>query len=85
MMKNKEKPCTRAPAFMAEEEKRIAAWMEKLHFRRALFGVDERDVWRKLSELNEMYQRLLQAERIRYDTLLEQKNQMESLQDADGR
>lgn len=70
---------------MAEGEKRIAAWMERLHFRRAFFGVDERDVWRKLSELNEMYQKLLQAERIRYDTLLAQERQTESLQDADGR
>ena len=44
-----------------------------MHFRRTLFGVNERDVWKKLAELDKMYQQLLRAERIRYDTLLEQQ------------
>lgn len=61
------------PMWRSEKEKMIAEWLEKLHFRRALFGVSERDVWKKLDELNGMYQQLLLAERIRYDTLLEQR------------
>lgn len=69
--------------WMCEEEKSIAKWLEKLHFRRALFGVNERDVWKRLAELDEMYQQLLRAERIRYDTLLEQQKRTVSSSAAD--
>lgn len=74
-MKNRteSQPCRQS--WMSEEEKKIAMWLEKLHFRRALFGVSERDVWKKMAELNEKYQQLVQAERIRYDTLLEQQRE----------
>lgn len=74
-MKNRteSQPCQQS--WMSEEEKKIAMWLEKLHFRRALFGVSERDVWKKMAELNEKYQQLVQAERIRYDTLLEQQRE----------
>ncbi|MGN0763362.1 MAG: hypothetical protein ACI4MK_08230 [Aristaeellaceae bacterium] len=55
------------------EQKKIRAWLRTVHFRRRLFGgVSERDVWRKLEELNNMYNLALEAERIRYDALLEQ-------------
>ncbi len=54
-----------------QEQQRIAQWLKKIRFRKALFGVSEKDVWKKIGELNEMYQELLAAERIRYDTLLE--------------
>lgn len=53
------------------ETKRIAQWLRKVHFKRALFGVSEKDVWKKIGELNEMYKTAIVAERVRYDTLLE--------------
>ena len=58
--------------FLSEEQKNIAHWLKKLRFRRALFGVNERHVWKKIAELDEMYQQALKAERIRYDALLEE-------------
>ena len=68
---------------MSEQEKRIAGWLQKVHFRRAMLGVNERDVWKKIAELNEMYQELLRAERIRYDTLLEQQKITSSIKEAE--
>lgn len=55
------------------EQKRIADWLKKLRFRKKLFGgVSEIDVWKKIDELNSMYNAALRAERVRYDALLEQ-------------
>lgn len=54
-----------------EQEQRIAAWLQKLKFRRRIFGgVSEKDVWKKISELNDLYHEALIAQRARYDTLL---------------
>lgn len=53
------------------EQQRIAKWLKEVKFRKRLFGgVSERDVWKKLLELNEMYNAALAAERARYDALL---------------
>lgn len=53
------------------EQQKIARWLKNVKFRRAtLGGVDERDVWKKLEELNAMYEAALSAERARYDALL---------------
>lgn len=53
------------------EQKRIAEWLKKVRFRRCLFGgVNEKDVWKKIEELNRMYDAALSAERARYDALL---------------
>ncbi len=52
------------------EQKRILSWLRKVRFRRQFFGVSERDVWKKLEELNNMYNLALIAERARYDSLL---------------
>ena len=50
----------------------IAPWLKKIRFRRQIIGgVNERDVWKKIGELNDMYKRALIAERARYDALLE--------------
>ena len=66
------------------EQAKIAEWLRKLRFRRVLFGgVSEANVWRRIGELNEQYERALAAERIRYDALLEER--MKQLRDADGR
>ena len=54
------------------EQEKIKDWIEQVRFRHKLFGgVDEADLWKKIAELNEMYQKALSAERARYDALLE--------------
>ena len=54
----------------------VAAWLERVKFRKRMFGgVNERDVWKKIGELNDMYTKALIAERARYDTLLERQRQ----------
>ena len=58
---------------MTKEEQRIAKWLRKLKFRKRLFGgVSEANVWRRIGELNELYERALIAERARYDALIEE-------------
>lgn len=57
--------------FSQEQEQRIAGWLQKVKFRRKIFGgVSEQDVWKKISELNDLYKEALIAERARYDALL---------------
>ena len=62
------------------EQEKIIDWLEKVKFQKKFIGgVDEQDVWKKIHELNEMYEAALKAERIRYDILLkEQKIKYES-------
>ena len=55
-----------------ENINKIADWLEKVRFRKQFFGgLSESDVWKKINELNQMYEAALDAERIRYDTMLE--------------
>lgn len=50
---------------------RIKVWLGKTRFKRKfLGGIDEADVWRKLQELDELYEEALRLERVRYDELL---------------
>ena len=59
---------------MSREQRRIAEYLKQVKFRKQLFGgVSERDVWKKIGELNEMFNSALVAERARYDALLEQQ------------
>lgn len=52
----------------------IADWLKKVKFKRVYFGgVSEQDVWKKIEQLNEMYEVALVAERARYDALLSQQ------------
>ncbi|MDY4835104.1 MAG: hypothetical protein SO181_08190 [Frisingicoccus sp.] len=56
------------------EQERILKWLKQVRFRRALFGgVDESDLWKKIGELNSLYEDALFAERARYDALLEER------------
>lgn len=61
------------PPALSREQRRIVQWLKQVRFRKALFGVSEKDVWKKLTELNDLFQQALVAERIRYDALLEQQ------------
>ena len=57
------------------EQKRIITWLRKVRFKKQLFGgVSEKDVWKKIEELNSMYNLALVAERARYDALLEERS-----------
>ena len=56
------------------EQEKIINWLKIVKFRKRFFGgVDEQDVWRKIQELNEMYEAALKVERIRYDVLLQEQ------------
>ena len=57
--------------FPPEQEERISGFLQKVKFRKRIFGgVSEKDVWTKIGELNEMYRQALLAERGRYDALI---------------
>lgn len=56
-----------------QQENRIATYLDKLKFKKRLFGVDEADVWKKIQELNNLYEEALRWERKRYDLLLEER------------
>ena len=60
-----------------EQEAKIASWLRTVKFRRQFFGgVSEKDVWAKISQLNEMYNQAILAERARYDALLAERDRM---------
>ena len=57
--------------FPPEQEEKIAGFLQKVKFRKQIFGgVSEKDVWTKIGELNERYRQALRAERICCDTLI---------------
>ena len=56
------------------EQERIQKWLKQVRFKKTLFGgVDEADLWKKISELNTLYEAALSAERARYDALLTER------------
>ena len=59
-----------------QELGKIVSWLKTLKFKKKLFGgVDEADVWKKMDELNKMYEQVFEEERLRYDLLLEERIQ----------
>lgn len=51
----------------------VSAWLSKVTFRKKLVGgVDPEDVWKKLEELNALYENALVAERVRCNLLIRQ-------------
>lgn len=49
---------------LTAEEKEITEFLHNIKFKKTLFGgVDSVDVWRKIDELNNLYEKLLIAER----------------------
>ena len=64
---------TAAPINHAQE--RIKKWLKLVRFKKTLFGgVDEADVWKKIAELNSLYEAALSGERARYDALLAERS-----------
>lgn len=57
-----------------QTQKVIGEWIAKLKFKKkTFFGVDEADVYKKIEELNDLYEKALLEERTRYETLLRQQ------------
>lgn len=54
----------------------IVSWIKALKFKKKLIGgVDEEDVFKKIDELNRLYEAALLNERARYDALLSAQTQ----------
>lgn len=54
------------------EQKAIENWLKTTKFKKKLLGgVDEADVWKKIGELNSLYEAALAAERARCDAMIE--------------
>ena len=55
------------------EHEELISWFQTVKFRKKLIGgVDELHLWRKLEELNGLYEAAIRAERTRYDALLQE-------------
>lgn len=64
----------KSAAASCRETEDIRNWLKQVRFHKAVFGgVDEADVWKKIGELNTLYEQALAAERMRYDALLEER------------
>lgn len=62
-----------------QEQLRIKKWLKQVRFQKASFGgVREADVWKKIAELNALYEAALTAERARYDALLKERVESET-------
>lgn len=57
------------------EQERIQKWLKQVRFKKVAFGgVSEADVWKKIAELNTLYEAALSAERARFDALLAERS-----------
>lgn len=53
-------------------EIQIVKWIQSVKFRHVAFGgVDEADLWKKMSELYDLFHQAISAERARYEGLLQ--------------
>lgn len=53
------------------EQEELIEWFQNVKFRKKLIGgVDETYLWKKLEELNRLYDASIRAERVRYDALI---------------
>lgn len=65
------RPIIGATEPLNHEQERIQKWLKQVRFKKVFFGgVDEVDLWKKIAELNSLYEAALSAERARYDALL---------------
>lgn len=54
----------------------IAEFIKKMKFRKSLIGgVDEKSVWKKIDDLNNEYKSVFDAQEVKYQTLLEERDQ----------
>lgn len=57
----------------------IADKLQRLVWRRCLWGIDERQAWHVVHRLDEMYRQLYREQQVRYETLLEQARAEQSV------
>ena len=70
-MKQQEMFADKEKEVLNQEQLSIINWLKTVKFRKQIIGgVNEEDVWKKIHQLNEMYETALRAERVRYDVLL---------------
>lgn len=56
---------------LSREQEELLQWFRNVKFRKKLVGgVDEEYLWKKLEELNGLYDAAIRAERVRYDALI---------------
>ena len=67
------------------EQEKLHRWLKTVKFRRVLFGgIDEAQMWKKLEELDRLYEAAISAERARYDALLEKQMKTGSFGEESG-
>lgn len=67
------------------EQKQIADWLKKVKFKKKLVGgVNEIDVWKKIEELDSMYEEALKAQQIRCNTLIDYYKNLSSERGEDS-
>ncbi len=53
----------------------IADFIKKMRFRKSLIGgVDEKYVWKKIEELNGEYKSVFDAQEVKYQTIIEERD-----------
>lgn len=67
------------------EQEKLHRWLQTVKFRKVLFGgIDEAQMWKKLEELDRLYEAAISAERARYDALLEKQMETGSVGEEPG-
>ena len=67
------------------EQEKLHRWLQTVKFRKVLFGgIDETQMWKKLEELDRLYEAAISAERARYDALLEKQMKTGSFGEESG-
>lgn len=65
------------------EQEEIADWLGNLRFRKQLVGgISEYDVWKKIIELNAMYEEALKAEHIRCDAIIDHHKKTKNIKEV---
>lgn len=60
-----------AKSLTTPAEQEIRSWISTVRFKRKVIGgLDEKDVWKKIGELDALYAKALAAERLRCDTMV---------------
>ena len=67
------------------EQEKLHRWLQTVKFRKVLFGgIDETQMWKKLEELDRLYEAAISAERARFDALLERQRETGSVGEEPG-
>ncbi len=83
--KAKDDPAVSGNGPLSEERREIISWLKSVRFRHRIFGgVDEKNVWKKIAELDALYAKLLEAERVRYDVLIAEAAKRADARETEG-